>query len=100
MVRYTNLGVNMKLRNYINEERIHSKDKRAIIGFIENPPSSKKAHKMKSGEILRVVPTSDGVKFLHDEDDFELVTTLVDIADAVGGYKFTTKPGVFTVEPK
>jgi len=73
----------MKLKHYINEERLHSKDKRAIIGFIKSPPKAKTAN--------------NGVKFIHDKDDFELVTTLVDIADSLGGYKFSTKPGVFTV---
>lgn len=87
----------MKLNKYLIEERIHSKDKRAIIGFIKNPPKSKTAHKMQSGELFKVEPTNNGVKFTHDKDDFELVTTLVDITDAVGGYKFSTKPGVFTV---
>ena len=87
----------MKLKHYINEERLHSKDKRAIIGFIKNPPKSKTAYKMQSGEIFKVEPTNNGVKFIHDKDDFELVTTLVDIADSLGGYKFSTKPGVFTV---
>lgn len=97
MVGYKNLGDKMKLRNYINEERLHSKDKRAIIGFIKSPPKSKTAHKMQSGELFKVEPTDKGVKFIHDKDDFELVTTLVDIADSLGGYNFTTKPGVFTV---
>ena len=87
----------MKLDKYLAEERIHSKDKRAIIGFIKSPPDSKTAHKMQSGELFKVEPTKKGVKFIHDKDDFELVTTLVDIADSIGGYKFTTKPGVFTV---
>jgi len=87
----------MKLKEYINEARLHSKDKRAIIGFIKNPPESRAAHKMQSGELFKVEPTGNGVKFIHDKDDFELVTTLVDIADSLGGYKFSAKPGVFTV---
>ena len=87
----------MKLNKYLTEERLHSKDKRAIIGFMKSPPKSKTAHKMQSGELFKVEPTKNGVKFIHDKDDFELVTTLVDIADSLGGYKFSTSPGVFTV---
>lgn len=90
----------MKLDKYLNEERLHSKDKRAIMGFIKSPPNSKTAHKMQSGELFKVEPVSNGVKFIYDKDDFELVTTFVDISDALGGYKFTTKPGVFTVMVK
>lgn len=90
----------MKLNNYLNEERLHSKDKRAIIGFMKSPPKSKTAHKMQSGELFKVEPTDNGVKFIYDKDNFELVTTLVDIADSLGGYKFESKPGKFTVTVK
>jgi hypothetical protein len=90
----------MKYRKYLNEERLHSKDKRAIIGFMKSPPKSKTAHKMQSGELFKVEPTNNGVKFIYDKDDFEFVTTLVDIADSLGGYKFQSKPGVFTVMVK
>lgn len=90
----------MKLNNYLNEERLHSKDKRAIIGFMKSPPKSKTAHKMQSGELFKVEPTDNGVKFIYDKNDFELVTTLVDIADSLGGYKFQSKPGAFTVMVK
>lgn len=100
MARHKNLGVKMKLNDYLKEERLHSKDKRAIIGFMKSPPKSKTAHKMQSGELFKVEPTNNGVKFIHDKDDFELVTTLVDIADSLGGYEFKTKPGQFTVITK
>jgi hypothetical protein len=90
----------MKLDKYLKEERLHSKDKRAIMGFMKNPPKSKTAHKMQSGELFKVEPTNNGVKFIYDKDDFELVTTLVDIADSLGGYKFQSKPGVFIVMVK
>jgi hypothetical protein len=90
----------MKFSNFVNEERLHSKDKRVIMSFINEPPTSKKPFKLETGQIVKVEPTTGGVKFTFDKDDFEVATTIVDIVDAMGGYKFKAKPDNIIVMTK
>lgn len=90
----------MKFTNYITEERLHSKDKRIIMGYIKEPPKSKKPFKLETGQIVKIEPTNDGVKFMFDKNDFEVATTIIDIVDAMGQYKFNAKPDSISVITK
>jgi len=81
----------------LREERIHSKDKRAIIAYMGQPKNEQ--YKMKDGEILKVNPVSGGVEFLFNKDNFELSMTIVDLADALPEYKVSkTSPGKIIIK--
>lgn len=88
--KYIN-NINESYKKIIKEERVSSKDKRAIMGFIASPKKAK--YKMESGDIIEIKPTNPGVQFTFDKDNFELSVTIVDIIDAMGHQEYKATPG-------
>ena len=79
----------------LKEERIHSKDKRAIMGYIKDPKAVQ--YKMRDGNILKVKPVGDGVNLSFDKDNFELAMTITDIVDSLGASTSKSSPGNITI---
>ena len=75
----------------IKEERIHSKDKRAIMGYILKPNNIQ--YKMSSGDLLAIKKSNDNVQFTFDRDNHELAMVITDIVDSMGYKIVKSGPG-------
>lgn len=84
-------NVNEAYEKILNESRIPSKDKRAIMSFIASPKKAK--YTMQDGEIISVRPTNPGVEFTFDKNNFELSVTIVDIVDSMRDQEYKATPG-------
>ena len=79
----------------LREERLHSKDKRAIMGYMKSPKAVQ--YKMSDGETITVKPIKDGAVLTFNKDNFELAMTITDLADALGLSISKSSPGSITI---
>jgi hypothetical protein len=94
----------MKIREYLKEERMSSKDKRFFLKIIDKIPNVKKGkYVIKSFDKdydneernIEYRPIKNGIEFSYNADFFELTNTLVDIVDLEPNLEFkvsTEKP--------
>lgn len=76
--------------NLIVEQKLSSYDKKMIIDAIKNPPTIKFRTTI-GGVAVSIVPDEEGTKFVFDAEAYELETSLADMVDEMGGYKFKSR---------
>lgn len=84
-------NINEAYIEILNEARLASKDKRAIMKLVTSPKNTE--YKMEDGTILKTKKMEDGIHFMFDKENFELSVTIVDIVDEMVEYDHDAKPG-------